>query len=270
MVVHGGAGDAFWSDVKSGAQDAASQVNAALDYQTSDQLKQQADYINLAVSKKVKGIIVSIPTVDALRGPIEAAEAAGIPVVVINSGASDWKSVGAIGYVGQDESVAGQEAGKAMKDSGVKSMLCINVTQVIQAVDQRCAAATQGFGGPTQTVRVNPSDIPSSTAAISAKLQSDPSIDGVLSLGGGVFAQSAAGIKAAGSKAKLGTFDVNKDITAALKDGTAAFAVDQQPYIQGYQAVITSALYDRKNLLIGGGSSTIASGPRILTKQNAG
>lgn len=42
MVVHGAAGDAFWSDVKSGAQDAAKLTGASLDYQSSGDLKEQA------------------------------------------------------------------------------------------------------------------------------------------------------------------------------------------------------------------------------------
>ena len=50
MVVHGGAGDAFWSDVKTGGEDAASLTGVQLDYQTSDDLKQQGDFINAAVA----------------------------------------------------------------------------------------------------------------------------------------------------------------------------------------------------------------------------
>lgn len=269
MVVHGGAGDAFWSDVKTGGQDAAAQTGVQLDYQTSDDLKQQGDFITAAVAQHVNELIVSIPTVDALRGPIKAAEDAGIPVIVINSGAADWQKIGAVAYVGQDESQAGLAAGRAMKQDGATSMLCVNVTQVIQAVDQRCTSATEGFGGPTKTVRIDPSDTAAGTAQITATLQSDPSINGVLSLGAGVYPQSAAAVKQAGSSAKLGTFDTTADITAAVKNGAAAFAVDQQPYVQGYQAVVTAALLGKKNLLIGGGEAPVASGPRLLTKANA-
>ena len=156
MVVHGGAGDAFWSDVKTGGEDAASLTGVQLDYQTSDDLKQQGDFINAAVAQKVQGLIVSVPTVEALTAPIKAAEDAGIPVMVINSGADDWEALGAVGFVGQQESVAGEAAGKAMKDAGVTSLLCVNITQVIKAVDQRCESATESFGGPVETVRIDP------------------------------------------------------------------------------------------------------------------
>ena len=238
MVVHGGAGDAFWSDVKTGGEDAAAQVGVQLDYQTSDDLKQQGDFINAAVASDVQGLIVSLPTADALTGPIKAAQDAGIPVMVINSGADDWEALGAVGFVGQQETVAGAAAGKAMKEAGATSLLCVNITQVIKAVDERCASATEAFGGPVQTVRVDPADSAAGIAQITATLQSDPSIDGVLPLGAGVFPQSMSAIKQANSSAKIGTFDVTKDITAGVKDGSVAFAIDQQPYIQGYQAVV--------------------------------
>ena len=270
MVVHGGAGDAFWSDVKTGGEDAASLTGVQLDYQTSDDLKQQGDFINAAVAQKVQGLIVSVPTVEALTAPIKAAEDAGIPVMVINSGADDWEALGAVGFVGQQESVAGEAAGKAMKDAGVTSLLCVNITQVIKAVDQRCESATESFGGPVQTVRIDPADTAAGTAQITATLQSNPSIDGVLPLGAGVFPQSSAAIKQANSSAKIGTFDVTKEIIAGVKDGSVAFAIDQQPYIQGYQAVISEALLINKNLLIGGGTTPVASGPRVLTQTNIG
>ena len=270
MVVHGGAGDAFWSDVKTGGEDAASLTGVQLDYQTSDDLKQQGDFINAAVAQKVQGLIVSVPTVEALTAPIKAAEDAGIPVMVINSGADDWEALGAVGFVGQQEGVAGEAAGKAMKEAGVTSLLCVNITQVIKAVDQRCESATESFGGPVQTVRIDPADAAAGTAQITATLQSNPSIDGVLPLGAGVFPQSSAAIKQANSSAKIGTFDVTKEITAGVKDGSVAFAIDQQPYIQGYQAVISEALLINKNLLIGGGTTPVASGPRVLTQANIG
>jgi simple sugar transport system substrate-binding protein len=146
----------------------------------------------------------------------------------------------------------------------------VNITQVIKAVDQRCESATESFGGLVQTVRIDPADTAAGTAQITATLQSDPSIDGVLPLGAGVFPQSSAAIKQANSSAKIGTFDVTKEITAGVKDGSVAFAIDQQPYIQGYQAVISEAMLINKNLLIGGGTTPVASGPRVLTQANIG
>ena len=60
-------------------------------------------------------------------------------------------------------------------------------------------------------------------------------------------------VKQAGSSAKIGTFDMNKQLVAAVKDGTVHLAVDQQPYLQGYQAVDALWLYKTNGNTIGGG-----------------
>jgi len=265
MVSHGATGDAFWSYVKTGAEDGAADMQVNLDYQSSADLNEQAQMISAAVSKGVQGLVVSIPNLDALKGPIESATAAGIPVVVINSGQNDWQGVGAVGYVGQDEYDAGIAAGNAMKAAGVTKMLCINIVQDVQSVNLRCDAATEGFGGTVETIRIDPSDMAAGISAIAAKLQSDSSIDGVLSLGGGVFPQSIGGIQQAGSSAKLGTFDLDDTIMQSLKEGTTLFAIDQQPWVQGYQSIVDLAVLLKKGYLIGGGTTAVGSGPRVLT-----
>jgi simple sugar transport system substrate-binding protein len=270
VVVHGAVGDQFWSDVKDGVTDAGKLTGATVDCQTSADPDEQGRFISAEVAKKVNVLIVSIPSVDALKAPVAAAQKAGVPVIVVNSGATEWKSLGAVGYVGQDEAVGAQVAGQAMKDAGVKKLLCVNITQVILAVDQRCEGATKTFVGPVETVRIDLGDQAGAPAAIAAKLQQDKAIDGVLSLGGGVYTPSRDGIAQAGSTAKLGTFDVNSDITADLKAGKLLFALDQQPYIQGYQAVVTANLLAQKGLLIGAGQGAVLSGPRLLTKDNVG
>ena len=156
-----------------------------------------------------------------------------------------------------------------MKEAGATSMLCVNITRSSRPWT---SAATRPPNlrrdGPDRADR--PGRPAAGIAQITATLQSDPSIDGVLPLGAGVFPQSMSAIKQANSSAKIGTFDVTKDITAGVKDGSVAFAIDQQPYIQGYQAVDQEALLVNKNLLIGGGTSPIASGPRVLTQDNIG
>ena len=270
VVVHGAVGDEFWTDVRDGVEAAASQTGASVDYQTSADPDEQGRFIATEVSKNVDALVVSIPSVEALQSPIRDAQDAGVPVIVINSGADDWQDLGAVGYVGQDETVAGRVAGEAMKDAGVSKILCVNITQVIEAVDARCEGATDGFGGPVETIRVDLGDAAGAVSAVSAKLAQDESIDGVLSLGAGVYTTGRDAIEQAGSSAKLGTFDLNEEISAGLESGETLFALDQQPYVQGYQAVIMGALLAETNQLIGGGVAPILSGPRLLTPENVG
>ncbi len=72
--------------------------------------------------------------------------------------------------------------------------------------------------------------MPDVKSSITAKLQSDKDIDGILTLGAPFAATAVDSVKETGSKAKIGTFDLNKDLIASLKAGSIEFAVDQQPY----------------------------------------
>jgi simple sugar transport system substrate-binding protein len=72
---------------------------------------------------------------------------------------------------------------------------------------------------------------------------------------------------AAGSKAKLITFDLNADAAQDIKDGKIEFSIDQQPYVQGYMAV--TALYlNLKNGNDIGGGGPVLTGPSFVDKSN--
>ena len=73
--------------------------------------------------------------------------------------------------------------------------------------------------------------------------------------------------KAASSKAKIVTFDLNADAAKAIKDGTIVFSVDQQPYLQGYEAVDSLWLYLTNGNVLGGGQPVL-TGPAFVDSQN--
>jgi simple sugar transport system substrate-binding protein len=67
-------------------------------------------------------------------------------------------------------------------------------------------------------------------------------------------------------KIKLGSFDVSTTNLAAVQNGQAEFAVDQQPFLQGYDAVQTAAFEARYGQHPFG---PIYTGPSLVTKDNA-
>src|SRR5690606_11181598 len=81
MVTHGTAGDAFWDVVKSGAEQAASDLGVSLTYQGDGDALKQSELINAAVAQKPDGLVVSLANPDGVRSAIEAAVAAGIPSI---------------------------------------------------------------------------------------------------------------------------------------------------------------------------------------------
>jgi simple sugar transport system substrate-binding protein len=48
-------------------------------------------------------------------------------------------------------------------------------------------------------------------------------------------------------KVWFATFDFDDDIAKAIKDGTIQFAIDQQPYLQGYLAVAVLAISKKEH-----------------------
>ena len=67
-------------------------------------------------------------------------------------------------------------------------------------------------------------------------------------------------------KVRFGTFDLSAQIVAAIKDGTIEFAVDQQPFLQGYLPVVLMTNYIRYGVIP---PDSINSGPGFVTKANA-
>lgn len=268
MITHSGDGDTFWDIVQSGAEQAAVKDNIHFLYSHDDEAQQQAQLVDAAVDKKVDGIIVTLAKPDALKAAVARAEKAGIPVITVNSGSAESRAFGALAHIGQDETVAGEAVGEALNERGRKKALCVLHEQGNVGHEQRCAGVAKTFDGKVDNLYVNGTDMPDVQSAIEARLQADKTIDTVVTLGA-PYADTAVKARGdAGSEAEVDTFDLNAKVAAGLKDGTLGFAVDQQPYLQGYQAVDLLWLYKYNADVLGGGKPVL-TGPQIVTKDQA-
>ena len=85
---------------------------------------------------------------------------------------------------------------------------------------------------------------------------------------GAPIASAALGAQAAsGNTAKLITFDLNQDVAQGIQDGKVEFAVDQQPYVQGYMSVTMLWMNITNGNDIGGGKPVL-TGPSLVDKSN--
>ncbi|WSM12249.1 sugar ABC transporter substrate-binding protein [Streptomyces sp. NBC_01717] len=268
MVTHSGDGDTFWDIVQRGAEQAAVKDNIKFLYSHNDEAQQQAQLVQAAIDQKVDGLIVSLAKPDAMKDVVAKATRAGIPVITVNSGSAESKAFGALTHIGQDESIAGEAVGDELNARGRKKALCILHEQGNVGHEQRCAGAKKAFDGQMENLYVEGTNMPDVQASIEAKLQADKSIDAVVTLGA-PFADAAVKAKrTAGSKAEIDTFDLNAKVATALQDKTLGFAVDQQPYLQGYEAVDLLWLY-RYNRNVLGGGRPVLTGPQIITSKDA-
>lgn len=267
VITHGSAGDAFWDVVQNGAEAAGEDLGIDVDYQSDGDPQRQAQLIDAAVNQGVDGIVVSMANPDALQESVEAAEAAGIPVVTINSGGDRSAEFGAIGHVGQDETIAGEGAGRELAAEGARNVLCVVHEAGNIGLEQRCAGAAQGLGAQVTPLQVDINDLTGAQSTITSQLQSDAGIDAVLALNSAVAAVAVESVADAGSDARIATFDLNQDVISGIQDGSIAFAVDQQQYEQGYLPVVMLQLY-AENLNTVGGGQPVLTGPGIVDATN--
>ncbi|WP_156722264.1 sugar ABC transporter substrate-binding protein [Streptomyces apocyni] len=270
MVTHSGDGDTFWDIVKRGAETAAAKDNVEFLYAHDDEAKEQAQLVQSYIDKKVDGIVVTLAKPEAMKDVLAKAAAAGIPVVTINSGGAYSAQYGALSHIGQDEAVAGEAVGDELTKRGLKNALCVIHEQGNVSLEDRCAGVKKAFGGSTENLHVTGTNMPETQSTIQAKLEAAKSgrtIDVVVTLGA-PFAEAAVKAKKdANSKAEIDTFDLNADVVRQLKAKTIGFAVDQQPYLQGYLAVDELWLYQTNANIVGGGKPVL-TGPAIVTEKD--
>lgn len=268
VITHGAPGDSFWDVVKSGAEQAGEDLGVDMRYASDPEPGAQSTLIDNAVADDTDGLVVSMASPDGLEASIKAAVEAGVPVITINSGIDQWEEFGAITHVGQSEAIAGEAAGEQLNQAGVTNVICIIQEAGNVGLEERCAAAADAFEGDMENLQTDNTDLQASQATIQSKLE-DESIDGLLSLGGDMSGAAVAAVDASGrNDVTVGTFDVNAEVAQNVVDGKLLFAIDQQPFVQGYEGVTGIYLKVLNGNDIGGGQP-VYSGPAIITKENA-
>ncbi len=268
MVTHSGDGDTFWDIVQNGAKQAAVKDNIKFLYAHDVEGNKQAQSVQAMIDQKVDGLIVTLAKPDAMKDVVEKAKKAGIPVITVNSGSDKSKEFGALTHIGQDEVVAGEAVGEQLNERGRKKAVCVLHEQGNIGHEQRCEGVKKSFKGEVVNLYVEGTNMPGVQSSIEAKLQSDKDVDAVVTLGAPFAPTAVKAAEQAGSKAEVDTFDLNAKVAEALKEGSLGFAVDQDPYLQGYEAVDLLWLYRYNRDMLGGGRPVL-TGPQIVTKDDA-
>lgn len=266
-----GDGGTFWAVAQKGAEDAAKDLGVTLDYQgsTNDSAK-QASTIEAGVKGGCDGIAASAPDPGAISSAMKSAADAKIPTVTMNSGSSVYKDLGAFTHIGQDEIVAGQQAGLKFNEMGVKKILCPIQEAANSGLTDRCKGAAETFKGEVQQFNADGAlaDLTGAEAKIKAALQADSSIDAVFALNADVATGAVLpAVKEVGRDIKVGTVDLSADALTAISDGSLQFGIDQQQYAQGYLSV-QFLYFAVKDAIEVGGGLPVYTGPAFVTKDN--
>jgi simple sugar transport system substrate-binding protein len=268
MVTHEAPGDTFWDKIRNGAEAAAANHNIKLNYSNNQDATEQATLIQNAIDSGVDGLATTLPTPDAVGPNVQKAVQAGIPTVAFNAGINDYKNYGVTMYFGSDEDLAGQTVGTKITQETPGHTVCVIQEQGQVQLEARCAGVKK-TNPDTEVLYVNGRDLPAVQQTIGAKLQQDPNIKNVVTLGADIALAAGKAKADAGSQATVETFDLNADVAQAISDGDIAFSVDQQPYVQGYMAVTALWLNLTNGNDIGGGGPVL-TGPSVVDKSNIG
>ena len=268
MITHAQPGDTFWDIIRKGANAVAKKDDVKLVYLASPDANKEAQLIANVVQQHVDGIALTLAFPDAEAANVKAALAAKIPVVGFNAGVDDWKKQGLLGYAGQDETVAGEAVGDELNKEGAKNIICVDQQQGAVQLEERCDGIAKTFKGKSEVLYMTGYDMPTVKARVQAKLQQDSTIDYIVTLGAPFAPTVLDAISAVGSKAKVGTFDMSPQAITLIQNGKLQWAIDQQPFVEGYEAVDMIWL----NLVNGdtvGGGQPVLTGPFFVTKDNA-
>ena len=274
VVTHGQASDPFWSVVKNGVDQAADDLGVTVEYQAPGTFDMVAmsQLIDGVVASDPDGLVVSIPDPDALGPSVQAAIAAGIPVISINSGSDVAEEFGVLAHIGQTEYEAGYGGGQRLAAAGATKAYCVNHEVGNLGLDQRCqgfADAMAEVGGTVDVLAVDLADPTGSANRIAAALTADETYDALLTLGPGSALPALQALEEEGllGQVELATFDLSPEVLEAIRDGNMLFAIDQQQYLQGYLPIVYLTLY-LENLNTPG-NILIPTGPGFVTQETA-
>lgn len=278
-VVHGVTTDSFWDVVFAASNQAARDMGVALDMERfeppaagqSDLVlhNKMAAKIRSLCDTDIDGLFVSIPSVIVAEA-VEYCQDKHVPVISVNSLVDDRDRLQLLHHVGQLESIAGYEAGKALITAGANQGWCVNHEPDNEAIGQRCEGMALAFNETTSATymgQVHVSrDNDSEYISIVENAIASTSVtwDGIgLLLTGQIQHEPAVRLKMDHPEAFIGTFDVSERIFDSLESNQFVFAVDQSPFLQGYFPIpmLTYAAYGAGHL----GNGYIQSGPTFRT-----
>jgi simple sugar transport system substrate-binding protein len=249
--------NSFFTPARNGAADACRLLGCSYEWAGSEtsNVSVMVDAIAAAVAKGANGIATTLIDPTAFNPPVARALSAGIPVVAYNS---DVAGNPRLAYIGQDLVLSGQMMGQ-------------RIAALVPSGDVTLFIATPGslnlqprIDGVLDTLMsypsISPHTVPTGAletqelAFIRSYMSSHSSFKGFFAVDGGSTAATAQAIQEGGLAAKGvkgGGYDLVAPTERLLADGQIQFAIDQQPYLQGFFPILELYLYNCSQRLTG-------------------
>jgi len=253
LISHAPDSDAFWNTIKNAETQAGQDFGVQVDYRNppDGDLAEMVRLLEQAAARQYDGVAFDIADADTLTKPAGRISAKRIPIVTINSGTlQESKKLGAIMHIGQPEYEAGKAAGERAKAAGIKSFVCVNHYVTNVASFERCKGFADALGVDARTSMIDSGIDPTVvTSKVSAYLRNHPGTQAVLALGPASAEPTLQALQRMGLAGKIyfATFDLSPTIIDGIRAGYINFAIDQQPYLQGYAAIAVLVIAHQDN-----------------------
>lgn len=254
----------YWLWVKAGVEDRAAELGYSTDYQGVSreiEIAQQADLVRNVAATKPAGIVMAATDAEALVAPVEEAIAAGVPVVMVDSGVN---SDAPYANITTDNLGAAAEGARVLAEliGGKGKVGNLGILAGSQTGSERDRGFLEEIAKypditvlPTQFTGCDPA---LALNAATDLLTANPDIVGFYSACGPNGLGIAQAVKALGLEGKvvIVTFDPNPEVTPLFEQGVITAMIAQNPYSMGVQgvdaidAVINGRPIAQKNVLI--------------------
>jgi simple sugar transport system substrate-binding protein len=281
MVSHGGVGNPFWIVVIKGQEDACALLDADCAWLSHpvDGVDDMAGHWDAALARGNDGIGTTVPNPEVIRDAVGRANDAGIPVIVFNTAdpnAGTADALDTLFYIGANEFLGGRSNARrvlaAAADAGVEINKGVCPIQEVghSGLEARCAGVRSIFeenGIPLDGLTIT-NDVTASAGTLNDYFTANPDTNAAFMLGPNPSSSLNLYFQEAGREPGdvfATTHDTSSEIYQMLQDGYLVQAVDQQPYLQGFETIMWLYLNSQFQLAPGG---DILTGPGIIDLSN--
>ena len=234
----------FWQAVKVGAEKAAAEFNVDVTYEGPDgegAVDRQMDMISAALAKKPAALGIAAIDSQATVPLLMQAKEAGIPVIAFDSGvASDIPVTTASTDNLASAALAADKMAELIGGEGKVAVVSFDQTSQT-GIERRDGFVNQIAkahpGIEIVAVEYGGGDHLKSAEITKTLLQAYPDLKGIFGTNEGSAIGVAIGKKEVGSKVVVVGYDSGKAQTDAIRDGTMAGAITQNPVGIGYETV---------------------------------
>jgi simple sugar transport system substrate-binding protein len=281
MVSHGGVGNPFWIVVIKGMEDACAILDADCAWLSDpqDSVDDMAGYWDDALARNPQGIGTTVPNPEVIRDAVGRAADAGIPVIVFNtadpnSGTDD--ALPTLFYIGANEFLGGRSnanavlAAAAADGAEIAKGVCPIQEVGHSGLEARCAGVRSVFeeNGIELDGLTITNDVTASAGTLADYFSANPDTNAIFMLGPSPSSSLNLYLQEAGKvpgDIYATTHDTSTEIYSMIQDGFLVQAIDQQPYLQGFETIMWLYLNSQFALAPGG---DILTGPGVIDGSN--